>query len=268
MLMHIVATSGRQYWRAGNIKKAETARISNSQMWSWKPYRNHRKVNQVSAAQLSSAGRLPCVSTVQSLQICASSHGHGAGFTFTQSVVFILFPVCSFFYYLKEEAGCHWLSSRAQTCCGHPVRPFTFFSVPKDSCRPSVCDTKNTPNYHHHQQQQEEEEEATNKPQSVWPFSADYYISCCSAGQTKRAGKCGRLFDFSKSSDTTESESPHVMCGFRKVSGEPASTHNCFIIPWTTLLLIISPSMCSFLYINNYPNSSIYSFNLLIIFHL
>lgn len=43
-----------------------------------------------------------------------------------------------FYYYLKEEAGCHWLSSRAQTCCGHPVRPFTFFSVPKDSCRPSV----------------------------------------------------------------------------------------------------------------------------------
>lgn len=136
-----------------------------------------------------------------------------------------------FFYFLKEEAGCHWLSSSAQTCCGHPVRPFTFFSVPKDSCRPSVCDTKNTPNYHHHQQQKEEEEEATNKPQSVWTFSADYYISCYSAGQTKRAGKCGRLFDFSKSSDTTESESHHVICGFRKVSGEPASTHSCFIIP-------------------------------------
>lgn len=35
--------------------------------------------------------------------------------------------------------GGHWLSSRAQTCCGQPVRPFTFFSPPKDSCRPSVC---------------------------------------------------------------------------------------------------------------------------------
>lgn len=97
-----------------------------------------------------------------------------------------------YYYYLKEKAGCHWLSSRAQTCCGHPVRPFTFFSVPKDSCRPSVCDTKNTPNYHHHQQQQQQQE-ATNKPQSVWTFSADYCISCCSAGQTKRKGKCGRL---------------------------------------------------------------------------
>lgn len=197
MLLDIVATSGRQYWRTGNIKKAETAEISNSQMWSWKPYRNHRKVNQLSAAQLSSARRRPRVSSLQALQICSSSHGHSAGFAFTQSVVFILIPVRSWFffyyyYYLKEKAGCHWLSSRAQTCCGHPVRPFTFFSVPKDSCRPSVCDTKNTPNYHHHQQQQQQQE-ATNKPQSVWTFSADYCISCCSAGQTKREGKCGRL---------------------------------------------------------------------------
>lgn len=78
------------------------------------------------------------------------------------------------------------MSSRAQTCCGHPVRPFTFFSVPKDSCRPSVCDTKNTPNYHHHQRQQQQQE-ATNKPQSVWTFSADYCISCCSGtNQTRR----------------------------------------------------------------------------------
>lgn len=186
MLLDIVATSGRQYWRTGNIKKkkAETAQISNSQMWSWKPHQNHRKVNQESAAQLSSAGHLHCVSTVQSLRICAPSHGHSAGFTFTQSVVFILIPISVHLFYFREEAG-HWFSSRAQTCCGHPVRPFTFFSVPKDSCRPSVCDTKNTPNYHH-QQQQQRRQEATNKPQSVWTFSAYYYyISCYSAGQTR-----------------------------------------------------------------------------------
>lgn len=42
----------------------------------------------------------------------------------------------------KEEEG-HWLSSKAQTCCGHPVRPFTFFSAPKDSCRPSVYGVEN-----------------------------------------------------------------------------------------------------------------------------
>lgn len=33
--------------------------------------------------------------------------------------------------------GGHWFSSRAQTCCGHPVRPFAFFSAPMVSCRPS-----------------------------------------------------------------------------------------------------------------------------------
>lgn len=38
-----------------------------------------------------------------------------------------------------RPGGGHWFSSRAQTCCGHPVRPFTFFSGPKESCRPSVC---------------------------------------------------------------------------------------------------------------------------------
>lgn len=112
-----------------------------------------------------------------------------SGFYSDPSLLFFFY----YYYYLKEEAGCHWLSSRAQTCCGHPVRPFTFFSVPKDSCRPSVCDTKNTPNDQHHQKQQQQQEEATNKPQSVWTFSDDYYMSCCSAGQTKRAGKCGRL---------------------------------------------------------------------------
>lgn len=37
MLSDIVATSGRQYWRAGNIKKAETAQISNSQMLKLEP---------------------------------------------------------------------------------------------------------------------------------------------------------------------------------------------------------------------------------------
>lgn len=159
-------------------------------MWSWKPHQNHRKVNQESAAQLSSAGHLHCVSTVQCLRIRAPSHGHSAGLTFTQSVVFILIPVSLFIcFILKRKRGGHWLSSRAQTCCGHPVRPFTFFSVPKDSCRPSVCDTKNTPNYHHQQQQQRQRQqrrqEATNKPQSVWTFSAYYYyISCYSAGET------------------------------------------------------------------------------------
>lgn len=33
----------------------------------------------------------------------------------------------------------HWLSSSAQTCCGHPVRPFAFFSAAKLSWRPSLC---------------------------------------------------------------------------------------------------------------------------------
>lgn len=51
------------------------------------------------------------------------------------------------------------MSSRAQTCCGHPVRPFTFFSAPNDSCRPSVCHSKNTPRYH--------QQEATDEPRSA-----------------------------------------------------------------------------------------------------
>lgn len=42
MLLDTGAPSGRQYWGAGNIKKAETAQISNSQMWGWKPYREGR----------------------------------------------------------------------------------------------------------------------------------------------------------------------------------------------------------------------------------
>lgn len=60
--------------------------------------------------------------------------------------------VCVFFLSAPESAGArwwmeegdgagagHWLSSRAQTCCGHPVRPFAFFSAVKLSCRPSLC---------------------------------------------------------------------------------------------------------------------------------
>lgn len=103
------------------------------------------------------------------------------------------------------------MSSRAQTCCGHPVRPFTFFSVPKDSCRPSVCDTRNTPNYHHHHhQQQEEEEEATNKPPLSGLSLPIITFPAAAQDKPKAQESVVDSGDFRKSSGTAEPGSPHV----------------------------------------------------------
>ncbi|TNN71768.1 hypothetical protein EYF80_017939 [Liparis tanakae] len=43
---------------------------------------------------------------------------------------------------LKESEEVEARKRRRKTCCGHPVRPFTFFSTPGASCGPSACDTE------------------------------------------------------------------------------------------------------------------------------
>lgn len=145
MFFDTVATSGLQYCRGGNNKKrgkkAEVPQIGQSNTYSQiqKAHQEKRGSTQRPSWCLSS------LLSFNSLFFCASLHVHSGVFRFSQSVVVLKKKKKSHLNpeSLRREEG-HWLSSRAQTCCGQPVRPFTFFSAPNDSCGPSVCDTKNT----------------------------------------------------------------------------------------------------------------------------
>lgn len=157
-------------------------------------------------------------SCFHSLHFCASPYVHSSR-SVTQWFVYFFVLFCFFnliwvstvFLYPflfrdEEDEEGHWLSSSAQTCCGHPVRPFTFFSAPKDSCRPSVCDTKNTPNYHQ-QQEEEEEEKATGCNLGLLCTFSAYYcnISCYISTRQPRSTteNVAHPDVYSKSSNTT-----------------------------------------------------------------
>lgn len=131
-------------------QKAETVQISNSQMRVRNQTGTQRRSTKCPVVLLSSPSTLfACCPLMLS---CFAHHCTCTAVCLRSAsqwlVFFYLIRVQSlcrvfFVFFLGRREG-HWLSSRAQTCCGHPVRPFTFFSAPKDSCRPSVCDTRNT----------------------------------------------------------------------------------------------------------------------------
>lgn len=93
------------------------------------------------------------VTFLRHVPFCASLHVHNGAFRSRSVSGFNLVLIQSLWAgFGDEEEGererwrreGHWLSSRAQTCCGHPVRPLTFFSAPKESCTPSVCGRRET----------------------------------------------------------------------------------------------------------------------------
>lgn len=153
MFFDIVATSGRQYWRAANIKKQKRHNYQTVRCeFETRPEHREDQPSVRGTAAPPSPVHLVRMLSFNSLLFCASLHVHSGVFRFSQSVVFlnliwvsvVFFFLFFLFFFFVGRREVHWLSSRAQTCCGHPVRPFTFFSAPKDSCRPSVCDTRNT----------------------------------------------------------------------------------------------------------------------------